>query len=324
MHAIHTIGEWWMWPSFFVFIITMLSIDIFLLSGKKTHVMSTKEAASWFIVWTGLALTFNFLLWYYLRENYSSTIANTRALEFLAGYLIELSLSIDNVFVFLMIFTYFNVPLQLQRRVLLLGILGAIVMRLIMILVGVWLIQEFHWILYVFGAFLLFTGAKMLIFANRKVVLSQNLLYRLAQRFFRIDKDYHDEKFFVHINGLLYATPLFIVLILVEFSDLVFAVDSIPAIFAVTTDPFIIFTSNIFAILGLRALYFLFAKMADRFHLLKYGLAIILMLIGVKMLIATWIKIPVFLTLGAVAAIMVTFVVLSIRFPKAPSQHNTK
>lgn len=321
MHAIHTIGEWWMWPGFFMFIFSMLAVDIFLLSGRKTHVMSTKEALSWFMVWLGLAFAFNLFLWSYLLETQGLKVANIRAMEFLTGYLIELSLSVDNVFVFLMIFTYFKVPPELQRRVLLLGILGAIFMRLAMILLGVWLIQEFHWVLYLFGAFLVFTGTKMLIYVNRKPEISQNVIYRLVQRFFRIEKVYHDEHFFVRINGLLYATPLFVVLVLIEFSDLIFAIDSIPAIFAVTEDPFIIFTSNIFAILGLRALYFLLAKMADRFHLLKYGLALILMFIGTKMLLAIWVKIPIVITLGIVATILATFVILSIKLPAKKLPH---
>jgi tellurite resistance protein TerC len=257
-------------------------------------------------------------LWGYLAQTQSLTMANVKAMEFLAGYLIELSLSVDNVFVFLMIFTYFNVPLQYQRRVLLLGILGAIVMRLIMILLGVWLIQEFHWFLYLFGVFLVFTGIKMWVNAQRKIKteISQSIAYQLLQRFSRIDNQFHQERFFVRINGLLYATPLFVVLVLIEFSDLVFAIDSIPAIFAVTEDPFIIFTSNIFAILGLRALYFLLAQMAGRFYLVKYGLAIILIFIGCKMLLAIWFTIPIFITLPIIILTLAFSVLLSVKFPR--------
>lgn len=306
-----TISEWWMWVVFFVFVLIMLAVDMFLLGGRKAHRVSTREALSWVIVWVTLALVFNFLLWWYLLHTAGPTIANEKALEFLTGYLIEESLSVDNMFIFVMIFTYFAVPAEYQRRVLLFGVLGAIVMRLVMILLGVWVVAKFHWILYIFGLFLVFTGLKMFIFADHQPDLDKNPVLRWMRNHLRITKKFHGEKFFIWQKGLLYVTPLFLVLILIEVSDLIFAVDSIPAIFAVTNDPFIIFTSNIFAILGLRALYFLVANMANRFHLLKYGFAFILVFVGCKMLIAPWFKIPIFIALGVVVTTLICCVLLS-------------
>jgi tellurite resistance protein TerC len=247
-------------------------------------------------------------------------VAQRKTLEFLAGYLIEQSLSIDNMFVFVMIFGYFAVPPELQRRVLLYGVLGAIVMRAGMILAGVWLVQEFAWLLYVFGAFLVITGIKMLIFADQQPDLEKNPLLRWLRSHLRITDGFHGERFFVRQNGLLWATPMFLVLVLIETSDLVFAVDSIPAIFAVTTDPFIVFTSNIFAIMGLRALYFLLADMAERFHLLKYGLAIVLVFIGSKMLLAPWWHMPIQWSLGIVGSIILIAVLLSLRLSKSKTR----
>lgn len=307
-----TISEWWMWVGFFVFVLIMLAVDMFLLGGKKAHRVSTREALGWVIVWVTLALTFNLLLWWYLIHTAGHVVANEKALEFLTGYLIEESLSVDNMFIFVMIFNYFAVPAEYQRRVLLFGVLGAIVMRLVMILLGVWAVAHFHWILYIFGIFLMITGVKMFIFANKKPDLDKNPVLRWMQNHLRITSEYHGEKFFIRQNRMLYVTPLFLVLILIEVSDLIFAVDSIPAIFSVTEDPFIVFTSNIFAILGLRALYFLIANMANRFHLLKYGLAFILVFVGFKMIIAHWFKIPVFIALGVVVITLVFCIVLSI------------
>lgn len=230
-----------------------------------------------------------------------------------AGYLIEQTLSVDNMFVFVMIFTYFAVPPELQRRVLLYGVLGAIVMRAAMILGGVWLVSEFAWVLYVFGLFLVVTGIKMLVMAEQKPDLEKNPLLRWLRGHMRITPGFHGDAFFVRINGLRYATPMFMVLMMIEVSDLVFAVDSIPAIFAVTTDPFIVFTSNIFAIMGLRALYFLLADMAERFHLLKYGLALVLVYIGGKMLVMPWFHIPVQWSLPIVGSIILISVILSLK-----------
>lgn len=306
-----SISEWWMWLVFLIFLIMMLAVDLFLLGGKKAHRVSTKESLSWTVVWFGLAFIFNLLLWWYLAHTSTVAIANEKAMEFFTGYLIEKSLSIDNVFVILMIFNYFAIPLEYQRRVLTYGVLGAIVMRLILILLGIWMVSRFHWILYIFGLFLLVTGIKMLIFAEHKPDLAKNPVLGWMRRHLRITNELHGEQFFTTRNRLIYVTPLFLVLILVEISDLIFAVDSIPAIFAVTNDPFIVFTSNIFALLGLRALYFLLVNMNNRFPLLKYGLALILVFVGFKLLITYWFKIPVFIALGIVVSILTSCIALS-------------
>ena len=309
---IGSIGSWWMWLGFIAFVLIMLAVDLFMLGGKTVHKVSFKEALSWSIVWVSLALLFNAGLWWYLDGEMGREVANAKSLEFFTGYLIEKSLAVDNIFVFLMIFTYFAVPAEYQRRVLLYGVLGAIAMRAVLILAGSALITQFHWVLYLFGVFLLVTGIKMFYFADKEPDLEQNPLLRWMRGHMKVTDEYHGEKFFVMKDGLRYATPLFLVLVLIEFSDLVFAVDSIPAIFAVTTDPFIVFTSNIFAIMGLRAMYFLLADVADRFHLLKYGLALVLVFIGTKMLIVDLYKIPVLLALGVVATIIVVSVILSL------------
>ena len=310
-----------MWAGFIAFVLAMLALDLFVLGGKKAHRVSVKEASAWVVAWVTLALAFGALLWWYLDGSLGREIANRKALEFITGYLIEQSLSVDNMFVFVMIFTYFAVPPELQRRVLLYGVLGAIVMRAGMILAGVWLVQEFAWVLYVFGAFLVLTGIKMLVFADKQPDLDRNPLLRWLRGHMRITPDFHGQSFFVRQQGLLYATPMFLVLVMIELSDLVFAVDSIPAIFAVTTDPFIVFTSNIFAIMGLRALYFLLADMADRFHLLKYGLAIVLVFIGGKMLAMPWFHMPVQWSLAIVGSIIALSVVLSLKLSRSKVAH---
>jgi len=305
-----------MWAGFIAFVVAMLALDLFVFGGKKAHRVAVKEALAWVIAWICLALAFAGLLWWYLNDTQGAAVAHRKTLEFLAGYLIEQSLSIDNMFVFVMIFGYFAVPPELQRRVLLYGVLGAIVMRAGMILAGVWLVSQFAWILYVFGAFLVFTGVKMLVFAESEPDLEQNPLLRWLRGHLRITTDFRGEQFFVRQNGALWATPMFLVLLLIEASDVIFAVDSIPAIFAVTTDPFIVFTSNIFAIMGLRALYFLLADMADRFHLLKYGLAIVLVFIGGKMLAVPWFHIPIQWSLSIVGCIILISVILSLALSK--------
>ena len=305
-----------MWAGFIAFVIVMLALDLFVFGGRKAHRVPVKEALAWVIAWVCLALAFAGLLWWYLNGTQGAEVAQRKTLEFLAGYLIEQSLSVDNMFVFVMIFGYFAVPPELQRRVLLYGVLGAIVMRAGMILGGVWLVTQFAWLLYVFGAFLVFTGIKMLIFAGHQPDLEKNPLLRWLRGHLRITPEFHGESFFVRKNGVLWATPMFLVLVLIEASDVVFAVDSIPAIFAVTTDPFIVFTSNIFAIMGLRALYFLLADMADRFHLLKYGLAIVLVFIGGKMLAAPWFHLPIQWSLSIVASIILVSVAASLALSK--------
>ncbi|MEY3747570.1 MAG: hypothetical protein RL194_1029 [Pseudomonadota bacterium] len=290
----------------------MLALDLYVLGGRHAHRVSPREALGWSIAWVTLALIFNALLWWYLDGNAGREIANDKALEFLTGYLIEKSLSVDNVFVFLMIFTFFRVPAEYQRRVLIYGVLGAIVLRAIMILAGAYLVAKFHWILYLFGIFLVITGFKMLVFAGQEADLERNPILKWLRGHLRITPEYHGEKFWIMKDGVRWFTPLFLVLVMIEISDLIFAVDSIPAIFAITTDPFIVFTSNIFAILGLRALYFLLADMADRFHLLKYGLALILVFVGLKMLVASFYKVPIGIALGVVGVILVTSVLASL------------
>lgn len=312
-----TIGTWWMWSGFFVIVLIMLAIDLFVVGGGKQHRVTIKEAATWSGIWIGVSLLFAGALWWYLDSTAGRELANQKALEYITGYLIEKSLAIDNVFVWLILFSFFAIPLELQKRVLILGVLGAIVMRTVMIFAGVWLITQFHWLLYVFGAFLLFTGIKMWWFADASTDLANNPVINWIRHHMKVSDELHGERFFITKQEagkvVRYATPLFLVLILVEFTDLIFAVDSIPAIFAITTDPFIVLTSNIFAILGLRAMYFLLADMADRFSLLKYGLAIVLMFIGVKMLLIDLFKIPVAVSLGVVAAIIVTSIILSLK-----------
>jgi tellurite resistance protein TerC len=259
-------------------------------------------------------------MWWYLDANVGREFANQKGAEFLSGYLIEKALSVDNIFVFLMIFSYFAVPPEMQRRVLLYGVIGAIVMRAVMILLGAWMIAQFSWILYVFGAFLVFTGVKMLVFADKEADLGDNPLLRWLRGHLKISNDYDGEKFSTRINGVRYFTPLMLVLLLIELSDVIFAVDSIPAIFAITKDPFIVFTSNMFAIMGLRALYFLLADSAERFHLLKYGLALVLLFVGCKMLASYWFHVPVLLSLGVVGAILMVSIVLSLMLGKAKDE----
>lgn len=307
-----TVGTPWMWGGFILFVLFMLGLDLFGLGGRKAHKVSYKEALSWTLLWFGLALFFNYLLWFYLRHHLPLEQANARSLEFFTGYLLEKALSVDNMFVFLLIFSFFKVPVEYQRRVLVYGVLGAIILRTVVILTGSVLLTRFHWILYLFGAFLVFTGIKMVIFAERENDLKDNRLLALLKRYLPVTSDYRQEKFIVKENKTWSFTPLFLVLILVEVSDLIFAVDSVPAIFAVTQDPFIVWTSNIFAILGLRALYFLLADMADRFHLLKYGLAIILCFIGVKMLLAEVYHIPIGIALLVVGLILILAIIASL------------
>jgi tellurite resistance protein TerC len=312
-----TIGTWWMWAGFFAIVLVMLAIDLFLVGGGKQHRVSFREAATWSVIWIAVSMLFAGALWWHLDGTAGREIANEKTLQYVTGYLIEKSLAVDNVFVWLMLFSFFAIPLELQKRVLILGVLGAIVLRTVMIFAGVWLIAKFHWILYVFGAFLLITGIKMWWFADEKPDLATNPVIRWIRAHMKVTDELHGERFFVMKEEagkwVRYATPLFLVLVLVEITDLIFAVDSIPAIFAITTDPFIVLTSNVFAILGLRAMYFLLADMADRFALLKYGLAMVLMFIGAKMLLIDLYKIPVLFSLGVVAAIIFTSIVLSLR-----------
>lgn len=304
----NTVGTPLLWGIFAVVVIIMLAIDL-LLQGKT---MTLKRAAGWSVLWVSLSLLFNAALWWFLATTQGRSVADPQALAFLTGYLIEKALAVDNVFVWLMLFGYFAIPAQLQRRVLVYGVLGAIVLRTLMIFGGSWLIARFDWLLYLFGAFLLFTGIKMAWSKEDDAALGDKPLVRWLRGHLRLTDQLHGERFFTRQNGLLFATPLALVLILVEVSDVIFAVDSIPAIFAVTTDPFIVLTSNLFAILGLRAMYFMLAGVAARFSLLKYGLALILVFIGVKMLTVDIIHIPVAISLGVVAFILAATLLINI------------
>lgn len=314
------IGNPLLWGGFFVFVFIMLALDLFVFGGSKAHRVSVKEAAGWSIGWFVLALVFNGLLWWYLNGKFGPEVAAEKSLAFLTGYIIEKSLSIDNIFVFLMIFSAFKVPLEFQRRVLVYGVFGAIVLRLVMIVLGAYLVQKFSWVLYIFGAFLLFTGIKMLLPEKEVSDLQDNWLLGFIRKHTRVTEGFVGERFFIKREGLVFITPLFLVLILVELSDVVFAVDSIPAIFAITTDPFIVATSNIFAIMGLRALYFLLMDMAERFHLIKYGLAVVLAFIGTKLIIMPWLHVPVGVSLSVVILVLAASVLASLwvtsRHPK--------
>ena len=310
------IANGWMWGGFALFVIVAITIDLIALDRKGSHAVGVREALGWTALWVALALVFNAGLWFWLDQTAGRELANLKATEFLTGYLIEKSLSVDNIFVFLMLFTAFAVPAELQKRALIIGVIGAVVLRAIMILIGAWLIAQFHWILYVFGAFLLITGIKMIWAADHEPDLEKNPILKWMRGHLRITRDFVGEKLALTQEGARWFTPLFVVVVLIGITDVIFAVDSIPAIFAITTDPFIVMTSNIFAILGLRALYFLLADLASRFHLLKYGLALVLIFIGTKMLIVEWYKIPVFLSLGVVAAILVASVAASWLIPE--------
>ncbi|EHX6468609.1 TerC family protein [Salmonella enterica] len=307
----NTVGTPLLWGGFAVVVVIMLSIDLLLQGRRGAHAMSMKQAAGWSILWVTPSLLFNAAFWWYLAETQGREVADPQALAFLTGYLIEKSLAVDNVFVWLMLFSYFSVPPALQRRVLVYGVLGAIVLRTIMIFAGTWLITQFEWLLYVFGAFLLFTGVKMALAKEDESGIGEKPMVRWLRGHLRMTDTIENERFFVRKNGLLYATPLLLVLIMVELSDVIFAVDSIPAIFAVTTDPFIVLTSNLFAILGLRAMYFLLSGVAERFSMLKYGLAVILVFIGIKMLIVDFYHIPIAISLGVVFGILTITLVIN-------------
>ena len=300
----NTVGTPLLWGGFAVVVAIMLAIDLLLQGRRGSDSMTMKQAAGWSILWVTLSLLFNAAFWWYLVQTQGRAVADPQALAFLTGYLIEKALAVDNVFVWLMLFSYFAVPPALQRRVLVYGVLGAIVLRTIMIFAGSWLISQFDWLLYVFGAFLLFTGVKMALAKEDDSGIGDKPLVRWIRSHLRMTDKIESERFFTRKNGVLFATPLLLVLILVELSDVIFAVDSIPAIFAVTTDPFIVLTSNLFAILGLRAMYFLLAGVAERFSMLKYGLSVILVFIGVKMLIVDFYHIPVAISLGVVGGIL--------------------
>jgi len=307
-----SIGTPIMWSAFTALVIVALVVDLLVLKQSGPHKVSMREAGLWSVCWIGLALLFNAGLWWYLKGSMGDVEANRIGLEFLTGYLVEKALAVDNIFVFLMIFSYFAVPPQYQQRALIWGVIGAIILRAIMIFIGAALIAQFHWILYFFGAFLVLTGAKMLWAAGQQTDLNDNPILKWLRGHLRVTDQHHEEKLWIIQNGKRFFTPMFLVLIMIAVTDLIFAVDSIPAIFAITTDPFIVLTSNVFAVLGLRALYFLLAGMADKFHLLAYGLALVLVFIGTKMLIVDLYKIPVGVSLLVVAALIASAMILSL------------
>lgn len=302
-----SVGTPLLWTGFLAFVVAMLALDLGVFH-RKAHRVSLKEAAVWSLVWVLCALAFNVLIW--------RGFGAERGMEFLTGYLLEKALSVDNIFVFVLIFGAFSVPEEYQHRVLFWGILGALLMRALFVGLGAALIARFHWVLYLFGAFLLATGLKMLLFRHGEFDPRRNPVFRLFRRMVPAVEDYHGAAFTVVREGRRYATPLLLVLVAVELTDLVFAVDSVPAIFAVTGDPFIVFTSNIFAILGLRSLYFLLAGVVSRFHLLKVGLALVLVFVGVKMLLVDLAKIPVAWSLTVIGVLVAASIVASLLWPR--------
>ena len=307
-----TVVPVWLWVVFVAIVLVALFVDFVVLKKQGAHEVGVREALNWSVLWVALSLAFNGLLWWAVKDSTCSTaVATEKSLEFLTGYLIEKSLAVDNIFVFLMIFTYFAVPPAYQKRVLMIGIIGAIVLRTIMILVGAWLLEQFHWVLYVFGAFLVLTGIKMWWAAGKESSLDDNPALKLLRKVMPVSKHFDGEKFWTVENGKKIATPLLMVIALVGLTDVIFAVDSIPAIFAITKDPFIVLTSNVFAILGLRAMFFLLQAAASRFHLLNYGLAVILVFIGTKMMLIDVFKIPVAVSLGVVLGILAITMVWS-------------
>ena len=310
-----TIGNVWMWGGFVAVVVVALLVDLVLMRHGGPHKVTFKEALYWSAGWVALALVFNAGLWWYLHETAGAAVANEVGLQFLTGYLIEKALAVDNIFVFLLIMGYFAVPEVQRQRVLVIGILGAIVLRSIMIFAGSMLVSQFQWLLYVFGAFLLFTGWKMWFAAGQEPSLDDNPALRFMRRHLRITHEYNGNRLLAEKDGVRWFTPMFVVLVLIAVTDVIFAVDSIPAIFAITTDPFIVLTSNVFAVLGLRAMFFLLAGVADRFHLLPYGLAVILGFIGSKMLLIDVFHIPVPVSLGVVAVILAMTMLLSVKLP---------
>ncbi|HEU4773291.1 MAG TPA: TerC family protein [Lysobacter sp.] len=321
----HTIGTPLLWSVFTAVITVALLADLVLLRHGGPHRVTFREALLWSLGWVALALLFNAALWWYVSADAGAAAGQRVALEFLTGYLVEKSLAVDNIFVFLMLFSYFAVPDEQRQRVLVIGVLGAIVLRALMIFASALLLARFHWVLYLFGAFLVVTGAKMLWFAGQTPDLERNAVLRWMRRHLPLSADYHGGRLTVREGGQRRFTPLFLVVVLIGITDVIFAVDSIPAIFAITTDPFIVLTSNVFAVLGLRAMFFLLAGMADRFHLLPYGLALVLMFIGAKMLLADLYPIPLPVSLAVVVAVIGATVAFSLRFPpRAPAPRSNK
>ena len=316
-----SIGNLWLYLAFFGIVTVMLLIDFLGFKQKEGQEVKIKTAALWSIAWVSVASLFGAGLWLYLQQTAGVTVANTKVMEYFAGYLLEKSLAVDNVFVWLMIFAAFAIPPALQRQLLLYGVLGAIILRTIFIFIGAWFVQEFSWILYIFGAFLVYTGFKFFKGQNEEETNIEDMaILKWLRKHMRITPQLHGNKFFVRQNGMLWATPLFLVLILVEESDVIFAVDSIPAIFAVTSDPFIVLTANLMAILGLRAMFFLLSGAATKMHYLPYGLGIILVFIGFKMLMLDVFHMPIWISLGFIVLVLTITAILSIRYSKKHHQ----
>ena len=307
-----TIAPLWLWASFIACVLAALFVDFFVLKKQGARGVGVKDALIWSVAWISLGLAFDALIWWAVEREHGAALADAKALEYLTGYLIEKALAVDNIFVFLLIFNYFSVPAEYQKRVLMLGVIGALVLRTVMILIGAWLIARFHALLYVFGAFLVITGIKMAWSAGQEADLESNPALRLLRRVMPVSAGLDGERLLTVENGRHVATPLLLVVALVDVTDVIFAVDSIPAIFAITTDTFIVLTSNIFAVLGLRALYFLLAAMVERFHKLSYGLALVLVFVGAKMLLAGVFEIPVAVALGVVFGILAASVAWSL------------
>ncbi|WOE30849.1 MULTISPECIES: TerC family protein [unclassified Acinetobacter] len=311
-----TIGTLWLYLAFFGIVAVMLIIDFLGFKQKQGQEVKIKTAAFWSIAWVSVAALFGGGLWLYLQQTAGIAVANTKVMEYFAGYLLEKSLAIDNVFVWLMIFAAFAIPPALQRQLLLYGVLGAIILRSIFIFIGAWFVQEFSWVLYIFGAFLVYTGFKFLKGQEEDPNIEDMAILKFLRKHLRITPTMQDNKFFVRQNGVLWATPLFLVLILVEASDVIFAVDSIPAIFAVTSDPFIVLTANLMAILGLRAMFFLLSGAASKMHYLPYGLGIILLFIGFKMLMLDVFHMPIWISLSFIVIVLAITAWMSIQHSK--------
>ncbi|MBV9924439.1 MAG: TerC family protein [Acidobacteria bacterium] len=312
---------WWFYLGFTAFVLLMLALDLGVFH-REAHEVSFKEAATWSVVWVALALGFNFFLYQYALWKFPPDVAWRVALEFLTGYVVEKSLSVDNVFVFVLVFGYFAVPAKYQHRVLFYGIIGALAFRAVFIALGSALMQ-YHWVVILFGAFLIITGVRMMFTPEKGVEPEKNPLIRLLRRLVPTTQELRGQRFFVRERGVLHATPLFVALLFLEATDVIFAVDSVPAIFALTKEPLVVFTSNVFAILGLRAMYFMLAGAMDKFHMLKYGLAVVLVFVGLKMV---WLnglyggKFPISISLGVIAGVIALSVLLSLAFPKARAE----
>ena len=296
-----------LWTGFNVFVLGMLALDLGVFH-KRSEEITVKNALVWTGIWITLAMCFNFFIYQYFGKQ--------QAIEFFTGYIIEKSLSVDNIFVIIMIFSYFQVPPSYQHKVLFWGILGALVMRVIFIFAGIELIHRFHWLIYIFGGFLIVTGIRMVVAGDSEIHPEKNPLVRLFRKIFPVTNNFEGDNFFVRRDSKLWATPLFVVVILIETTDLIFAVDSIPAILAITDDPFIVYTSNVFAILGLRSLYFALSGIEKYFHYLKYGLATILVFVGAKMCLADYYKIPIEVSLGVIVSVLIISILASVMFPK--------